>query len=294
MYMAPEQFQSGGKVCAATDLFSLGMMAYTLLVGAPYWREEKESQGNVYAFVAAVMSGPTEVATVRALRQGVDLPAAFDAWFVQATAKDPVERFGKATDAIFALTHVLGVTWSKDGSTGRTGVVEDAAPVANVGDDKARMVLAGKTPMTVEAPGQATGFGLSASQSGALRWVAGSCLSGPMRHRSSAMILASVVLVMAVSGIIVVGVFVGRMQSSTARASVPVASVVRMPVPSAESSTPPFTVEPRVDVVAPVVSASASTNPVETRLVTTPPPKQQAVPTSAPASRAKPRPTWGD
>ncbi|WP_437299217.1 serine/threonine-protein kinase [Sorangium sp. So ce426] len=40
IYMPPEQFQGDTKLTAAADIFSLGMMAYTLLVGTPYWAPE--------------------------------------------------------------------------------------------------------------------------------------------------------------------------------------------------------------------------------------------------------------
>jgi serine/threonine-protein kinase len=86
LYMAPEQFNIGKKVSPAADVFSLGMMAYTLLVGAPYWQEEVSAEANVFAFAALAMNGPPEAATARASRQGVTLPAAFDDWFAKVTA----------------------------------------------------------------------------------------------------------------------------------------------------------------------------------------------------------------
>ncbi len=69
LYMASEQFKSGSKVSPATDIYSLGMMAYTMLVGAPYWGEEQNADGNVFAFVATVMNGPSEPPTARAFLQ---------------------------------------------------------------------------------------------------------------------------------------------------------------------------------------------------------------------------------
>lgn len=109
LYMAPEQFNIGQKVSPAVDIFSLGMMAYTLLVGAPYWQEEISAGANIYAFAARAMHGPTEAATARAIRQGVSLPAAFDAWFARVTASAPQARFPMASAAIAALAEALGV-----------------------------------------------------------------------------------------------------------------------------------------------------------------------------------------
>src|SRR4029079_19536376 len=39
LYMAPEKYRNG-KITPAADLFSLGMIAYTLLVGHAYWADD--------------------------------------------------------------------------------------------------------------------------------------------------------------------------------------------------------------------------------------------------------------
>jgi serine/threonine protein kinase len=109
LYMAPEQFNIGQKVSPAVDIFSLGMMAYTLLVGVSYWADEIASGANIYAFAARAMHGPAEAATARAIRQGVALPAAFDAWFAKVTAASPQARFPTASAATAALAEALGV-----------------------------------------------------------------------------------------------------------------------------------------------------------------------------------------
>ncbi|MFO0554067.1 MAG: serine/threonine-protein kinase [Polyangiaceae bacterium] len=85
MYMAPEQFD-GKAVSGQTDTFSLALVAFTLLVGQPYWMEEASSAG-VIAFAIKASSGLVEPACSRAARVGVELPAAFDAWFAKATAR---------------------------------------------------------------------------------------------------------------------------------------------------------------------------------------------------------------
>jgi eukaryotic-like serine/threonine-protein kinase len=108
LYMAPEQFRAGGAVSPATDLFALGMIAYTVLVGVPYWIEEGNMVDNVYAFAATAACGPLEAATARARRQGVELPAAFDAWFARATSLAPGDRFPSALASVYALSEVLG------------------------------------------------------------------------------------------------------------------------------------------------------------------------------------------
>jgi serine/threonine-protein kinase len=105
-YMAPEQFRAGTRITPAVDVYALGLMAYTLLVGAPYWQEETQS-GNAFAIALVAVRGPIEPASVRASRQGVLLPAGFDAWFATVTAVDPIHRYAMASAAVRALGELL-------------------------------------------------------------------------------------------------------------------------------------------------------------------------------------------
>jgi serine/threonine-protein kinase len=117
LYMSPEQFNVNpvAKLSGAADIFALGMIAYTLLVGVSYWFEEAQV-GNLFAMVAAAVDGPPQPATVRASARGVMLPAAFDPWFAGATARRPADRFPTATAAVRALAEVFGVPLPRTGS----------------------------------------------------------------------------------------------------------------------------------------------------------------------------------
>ncbi|XXY49095.1 protein kinase [Sorangium sp. So ce269] len=106
LYMAPEQF-SGESVSRAADIFALGMIAYTLLVGKAYWLNDRRKYDNPLAFAALAASGPQEPASSRADVEGVKLPPAFDAWFARVTARAPEARFATASDAVEALAEVL-------------------------------------------------------------------------------------------------------------------------------------------------------------------------------------------
>jgi eukaryotic-like serine/threonine-protein kinase len=108
LYMAPEQFR-GQQVSTATDIYALGMIAYTFLVGVAYWIDEKKQEDNLVAFALDAAYGPVELASVRAATKEVALSTAFDTWFAKATVVDPNKRFGSAIAAVRALADALGI-----------------------------------------------------------------------------------------------------------------------------------------------------------------------------------------
>lgn len=109
LYMAPEQLAVGSAISPATDIYALGMMAYTLLVGVPYWADEQQQPTHLYAFFLATIKGPQEAPTRRARRRDVVLPAAFDEWFAQATSSAQEQRFRSASVAVKGLAIALGL-----------------------------------------------------------------------------------------------------------------------------------------------------------------------------------------
>jgi serine/threonine-protein kinase len=110
LYMAPEQFLPGTDVTASADIYALGLLAYTLLVGTDYWHEELERDDNVFALALIAMKGPPEAPSVRAMRvAGILLSPAFDAWFARVTAMSPAARFASASEAVRALGEALRI-----------------------------------------------------------------------------------------------------------------------------------------------------------------------------------------
>ncbi|WP_437670112.1 serine/threonine-protein kinase [Sorangium sp. So ce131] len=155
LYMAPEQFD-GAAVSGATDVYALGMVAYTLLVGASYWAKE-EKTGNLLAILTAASRGKPEPASARAAEQGVALPPAFDAWFDRATALQPGARFQAASAAVRALAEALEIApppsvgrmpaWLADLETGATvASVPAGTPIQAPSPSRSRRD-ADKTPL---------------------------------------------------------------------------------------------------------------------------------------------------
>jgi serine/threonine protein kinase len=108
LYMAPEQVRGDASIGPRADLYALGHMAYSLLVGEAYWQQEARGEGGVYAMIVRAMQGAEEPATARAHRREVVLPSAFDAWFARATAVDPAARFPNALACVTELAAALG------------------------------------------------------------------------------------------------------------------------------------------------------------------------------------------
>jgi serine/threonine-protein kinase len=128
LYMAPEQVLAQ-TVGPATDLYALGLIAYTLLVGVAYWQREAETFDNPITFVVHTSKGATDSALARAAQAGHLLPPAFDAWFRRATNLDSASRFRSAAELVRELAAALGVAAhiampfgpDSTGSVGRVG-----------------------------------------------------------------------------------------------------------------------------------------------------------------------------
>jgi len=107
LYMSPEQLRGEGTVDPSSDLYALGHVAFTLLVGKPYWFEEARRATSVFSFVNRVLDGVDEPASERARRFDAELPSTFDAWFSRSTHPDPTERYETAEAQVAALADVL-------------------------------------------------------------------------------------------------------------------------------------------------------------------------------------------
>jgi eukaryotic-like serine/threonine-protein kinase len=110
LYMSPEQYDGDPNIDHRADLYSLGHIAFTLLVGHAYWEPEARQLGRL---VRSVLQGTPEPARARARRWNVELPDAMDAWFARAAAKIAADRFDSAAELVDGLAAALGVGGSK-------------------------------------------------------------------------------------------------------------------------------------------------------------------------------------
>ncbi len=109
LYMGPEQISGELKIGPPVDRYSLGHIAFTLLVGKPYWGVERKASDGIYQFMMQLMRGAKVPASERAATFGVSLPPAFDAWFAKATSVDPSERYDNAVTQIAELGRVFEI-----------------------------------------------------------------------------------------------------------------------------------------------------------------------------------------
>jgi serine/threonine-protein kinase len=96
-YMSPEQMVGARTIDARADLWSLGVVVYQCVLGnRPF---EAETFGAL-----AVMIHTAQIPTPSCTDP--TLPAAFDAWFLHACARDPAARFSSARELADALAAV--------------------------------------------------------------------------------------------------------------------------------------------------------------------------------------------
>lgn len=107
LYMAPEQ-AIGGSVTPQADIFALGMIAFRLLAGEPYWT------GRTTAEVMAALLAPLPTAPSHRVP---GLPPGFDHWFARSCHLDPVGRFANVDEQAMGLATALGMPASAIGAT---------------------------------------------------------------------------------------------------------------------------------------------------------------------------------
>jgi serine/threonine protein kinase len=100
LYMPPEQAQGSALVGPSADIWAMGMVAFKLMSGKPFW-----TQRSMADLLAAIVRDPLVHPSTRSAR----LPKAFDAWFFRSCRRAPTERWPTAGAQVAALAVALGV-----------------------------------------------------------------------------------------------------------------------------------------------------------------------------------------
>jgi serine/threonine protein kinase len=112
LYMSPEQIVARPTIDHRSDLWSLGVVAFRALSGAPPFRGE-----SIGALAVTMCSG--ELPSLHARR--FELPPAVDGWFARACALDAAQRFESGRALVEALCEALGVAVPEHGPFRLTG-----------------------------------------------------------------------------------------------------------------------------------------------------------------------------
>jgi len=257
LYMAPEQYVMSGNISPATDVFALALIAYTMLVGKPYWLEESRRAGAAVAFALHTCRGPQESAVARAAQQGIVLPPAFDTWFFRATSVKPEDRYQVASTAVQDLAQILGVPLQMDMS-----------PISRTGPNVRLASGFGPVPpFRPPLPSIPAGFGNTPFPPVLTPIGSGLTNAAPPSTRSNKPFIA--IAAGAAAAVLVVSIIIWQI---VAKPSVPAAAepVARPPVVSASATAAPapdvkplataaVTASPSASAIAPTANTSAAT-----------------------------------
>ena len=109
-WMAPEQTERSAPITPATDVWALGLIAFNVFSGKPFWKSANDGVASLTAFMRELVLEPIPLASVRAAELGAlsRMPPEFDGWFARCVSREPGVRFANAGDAWTALAQAAG------------------------------------------------------------------------------------------------------------------------------------------------------------------------------------------
>lgn len=107
LWIAPEQ-AAAGEVTVTADVWTLGLLAFRLLVGRSYWRVANTPEIDLSELLSEMILEPRPTASARAIecRCLEPLPDGFDDWFARCVSCEPEGRFSSAEAAARALRSI--------------------------------------------------------------------------------------------------------------------------------------------------------------------------------------------
>ena len=129
LWMAPEQTERNADISSATDVWALGLVAFTMLTARSFWLAADQAEMALSAFLRELVLDDIPKASERAKELGIEapLPPGFDEWFTRALERDRGNRYANATEAYRAFCEKLGIATVLSG----TGPVQ--MPIGNTG-----------------------------------------------------------------------------------------------------------------------------------------------------------------
>ena len=198
MYMSPEQLRDSSSVDARTDQWALALIVFRSLRGREYFGDAKSSGQLMARILVEPIVAPSA--------KGLDLGAAFDAWFLRSCAREPEGRWPNVGAQVKACLDALDI---------------EATPIVVPRDTKA---------IESAATGVAPAVPVTGAPSATTNKVAA---EGTSRRRRFAIALATVIVV-------VFGVFAGmRLRSMPTVATAAPATSSALPPGAPTTTTSP-------------------------------------------------------
>ena len=111
LWMAPEQTERHTAISGATDVWALGLVAFTMLTARSFWLSADATEMALASFLRELVLDDLPTASERAAALGVAalIPPGFDAWFAHAVTRERADRYPNAIEAYLALCDHLGL-----------------------------------------------------------------------------------------------------------------------------------------------------------------------------------------